>query len=290
MKKISVILAFLISASTLTNSQTVSGKLTFEQGQVFTIEMKTKSTISQQAMGQSIDFNVDGTANHSYTTTNTTEDNTTLRHEVKRVHFAFDGMGQKQKFDSDVEKDMKGPYGKPIKDMLEKKYDMIIDPSGIVKMAFPEKIVLAEGDSRMAIVTNMLKGITDMVQPPQKGKSSFFNVLPDTVSVIGSKWKTSSVENGGRTETEFTLAAITDSTVVIDFSETSTTVTKAEMMGNPTTTSLKNKSTGKITLDKLTNIIQEKTMTTESTGSTETSFGDLPVTSKTTTTILVKSK
>ena len=222
--------------------------------------------------------------------TNATDDNTTLRHEVKRINFAFDGMGQKQKFDSDVEKDMKGPFGKPVKDMLEKKYDMIIDPSGLVKMAFPEKITLAEGDSRMAIITNMLKGVTDIVQPPQKGKASFFYVLPDTAVSTGSKWKTNSIENGGRTETEYTITEINDSTIIVDFTENSSSVSKAEMMGNPTTTSLKNKSTGKIILDRVTNIIKEKTMTTESTGSTETSFGDLPVTSKTTTTIIVTPK
>lgn len=288
-KKTVVFLSFLV-VSSFTFAQTVSGKLKFEQGQVFSIEMKTKSTISQQAMGQAIDFTVDATANHSFTATNVTDDNTTLRHEVQKINFAFDGMGQKQKFDSDNEKDMKGSFGKPIKDMLEKKYDIIIDPSGNVKMAFPEKITLTEGDSRMAIITNMLKSVTNLVQPPQKGTASFFNVLPDTVSSVGNTWKTTALENGGSSETEYKIAQINDTTIVIDFTENSNSESKAEMMGNPTTTRLKNKSTGKIILDRATNIVQEKNFITESTGSTETSFGDLPVTSKTTTTIVVKAK
>lgn len=290
MKKRSVLIFTFLIAVTLTFAQTVSGKLKFGQGQVFEIEMKTSSTITQQAMGQAIDFNVDATANHSYTATNVTDDNTTLRHEVQRINFAFDGMGQKQKFDSDNEKDMKGTFGKPVKDMLEKKYDMVIDPSGSVMMAFPEKITLAEGDSRMAIITNMLKGVMDLVQPPQKGKASFFNVLPDTVSSVGSTWKTIVIENSGNSETEYEITEINDTTIVIYFTENSNSETKAEMMGNPTTTRLKNKTTGKIILDKATNIAQEKNFITESTGSTETSFGDLPVTSKTTTTIVVKIK
>ena len=288
-KKTVVFLSFLV-VSSFTFAQTVSGKLKFEQGQVFSIEMKTKSTISQQAMGQAIDFTVDATANHSFTATNVTDDNTTLRHDVQKINFAFDGMGQKQKFDSDNEKDMKGSFGKPIKDMLEKKYDIIIDPSGNVKMAFPEKITLGEGDSRMAIITNMLKSVTNLVQPPQKGTASFFNVLPDTVSSVGNTWKTTALENGGSSETEYKIAQINDTTIVIDFTENSNSESKAEMMGNPTTTRLKNKSTGKIILDRATNIVQEKNFITESTGSTETSFGDLPVTSKTTTTIVVKAK
>ncbi|MEO5947985.1 MAG: DUF6263 family protein [Chitinophagaceae bacterium] len=288
-KKTVLFLSFLI-ASTFTFAQTVSGKLKFGQGQIFEIEMKTNSTISQQAMGQAIDFTVNASANHSYTATNATDDNTTLRHEIQRINFAFDGMGQKQKFDSENEKDLKGPFGKPVKDMMEKKYDMIIDPLGNVMMAFPEKITLAEGDSRMAIITNMLKGVMDLVQPPKKGKGSFFNVLPDTISAVGSTWNTTAIENGGNIETEYKIAEINDTTIVIDFIENSSSVAKAEMMGNPTTTKLKNKSTGKIILDRATNIVQEKSFTTESTGSTETSFGDLPVTSKTTTKIVLKAK
>ena len=96
------------------------------------ISLKLKTTIAQQAMGQSIDFNVDATGDHSYKVTNTTEDNTTLNHKVQHITFAFDGMGQKTKFDSNVEKDLNGTFGKPVKDILEKKYDIIIDPSGKV--------------------------------------------------------------------------------------------------------------------------------------------------------------
>ncbi len=60
------------------------------------------------------------------------------------------------------------------------------------------------------------------------------------------------------------------------------------MMGNETVTTMNNKSTGKIILDRATGIMKQKTETTESNGNTETSFGTLPVTSKTVTTIIVK--
>jgi hypothetical protein len=250
--------------------------------------MKVKTTIAQQAMGQSIDFNVDAAAGHSYKVTNTTDDNSTLNHRVQHISFAFDGMGQKMAFDSNKEKDMNGQFGKPIKDMLEKKYDIIIDPAGKVLMAMPEKIKLSETDSRMAIITTMLKDVLDLVQPPQKGKPSFFNVLPDSVAGKGATWTTSSVSNGGKTDAAYILSAINDSTIVVDFVENSVTVTKAEMMGSETTTTLNNKSTGKIILDRVTGIIREKTINTESNGNTEASFGTLPVTSKTTTVITVK--
>jgi hypothetical protein len=239
-------------------------------------------------MGQAIDFNVDATGDHSYKVTNATEDNTTLNHKVQHITFAFDGMGQKMKFDSNVEKDLNGTFGKPIKDMLDKKYDIIIDTAGKVKMAMPEKVVLSEIDSRMAIITSMLKDVLDLVQPPQKDNPSFFKVLPDGEGGKGDAWTTSYLTNGGKVEAGYTIADINDSTIIIDFAENSTTVTKAEMMGSETTTKMNNKSTGKIILDRVTGIIREKTINTESNGNTESPFGTLPVTSKTTTVITVR--
>ena len=288
MKIIMISLFFLFAISSVAFTQKVTGKLKFEQGQTLEVSMKVKTTISQQAMGQAIDFNVDAAGDHSFKVTNTTEDNSTLNHKVQHITFAFDGMGQKRTFDSNIEKDMNGQFGKPIKDMLDKKYDIIIDPAGNVMMAMPEKVVLSEMDSRMAIITTMLKDVLDLVQPPQKGKPSFFKVLPEGEGGKGDAWTTSYQASGGKVETGYTISDINDSTIVVDFAEKSVTVSKAEMMGSETTTTMNNKSTGKIILDRVTGIMREKTINTEANGNTEASFGTLPVTSKTTTVITVK--
>lgn len=287
MKHITYLL-FLICTTINSFSQKVTNKLRFEQGQVFQITLQVKSTISQQAMGQAIDFNVDATGEHSYKVTNATEDNNTLNHTVNKVSFSFDGMGQKRNFDSNNEKDMNGPFGKPVKELLEKKYDVIIDTAGNTLMALPEKIELAAGDPRMAIIQNMLKDIFDLAQPPGKGKPCCFKILPDTAIGKGEPWTVSTSMDNGKMNAAYSISDINDTTIVIDFATSSTTVTKAEMMGNEVTTTLNSKSTGKIILDKTTGIMMEKTETIESTGNTETSFGTLPVTAKTTTTTTVK--
>ena len=61
-------------------------------------------------------------------------------------------------------------------------------------------------------------------------------------------------------------------------------------MGSETTTTLSHKLSGKIILDKSNMIIKEKTTTTESTGTTESTFGNLPLTSKTVSKITVNVK
>lgn len=283
-------LFFSLLLSTTVFSQKASGKLRFEQGQVFDISIVIKTSIVQQAMGQAIDFNVDASGFHSYKVTNTTDDNSTLNHQVNHIAFAFDGMGQKIKFDSKNEKDMNGRLGKPVKELLEKKYDMIIDSNGKTLMVVPEKIQLSATDNSMAIISSMLRDVFDLVQPPKKGSSSFFKVLPNGETEKAKPWTESYTNDNGKFDAAYSIADINDTTIVIDFVASSVTIAKAEMMGSETTTTMNNKSTGKIYLDRNTCIIKEKTFTTESTGNTEASFGTLPVTSKTTTTILVKPK
>lgn len=270
------------------NAQNIQPKLKFDQGQNLQVNLQLKTTISQQAMGQAIDFTVEGNADHSFMVTNATEDNSTLKHSVDHVGFNFDGMGQKMKFDSKEEKDLKGNFGKPVKELLDKKYDMVIDGNGNTLMAIPEKIVLGNDDARMAIITSMLKDIFDLVQPPKKGMASFFKVLPDSGSNKGKAWTESYPLSNGLFNAAYTISDINDSTIVVDFASNSVTVTKAEMMGGETTTNMNNKSTGRIILDRLTGIIREKTMKTDSNGTTETAFGSLPVTSTTNITITVK--
>ena len=290
MKKYLAISAFLFLLPGMMHSQTVAGKIILNQGQVLGITLQVSTSISQQAMGQAIEFKVDATADHEYHVTNSTEDNSTLHHQFNRIMFSFDGMGQKKKFDSKEEKDLSGIIGKPVKEMLSKSYDMIIDPTGTVLMAIPEKIQLADGDSRMAIILSMLKDVTDLVQPPAKGGRSLFKTLPDKESGMGDKWSYNWEDSNGKYREDYTLSAISDSTVTVDLAGLSQTTFKAEMMGNPTTTKMNNKTTGKIILDKATGLLKEKTTSTESNGNTESSFGDIPVTSKTTTVLKVSPR
>ena len=269
-------------------SQPLTGKLTFVQGQAIDITIQVKTTIAQQVTGQAIDFTTDASALYRYNVTNTTPDNTTLNHQMQQMAFYFDGMGQKVKFDSKNEKDLNGQFGKPIKNLLGKKYNIIIDSNGKTLMAMPEKFATDETDSRMAIISNMLKEITKMVEPPSKGKASFFQVLPEKEVVKGDAWTQTYQNESGRYDAAYAITEINDTVIVVDYAVNSVTVTKAEMMGSETTTTMNNKSTGKIILDRTTGIIREKTINTESNGNTESPFGTLPVTSKTSSIITVK--
>jgi hypothetical protein len=289
MKRLIAVFSAILIAF-ISNAQPVTGKLSLQQGQNLEVTMAVKTTISQQAMGQAIDFNVDGTATHNYKVTNSTGDNSTLHHSAKRVVFNFEGMGTKRPFDSENPKDMAGMFGAPIKQMLGQTFDMVIDTNGKVLMVQPEKQKALDMDDRMKIVANMLRDILTVVQPPVKGGRSFFAVMPGGEVVKNGTWIESFQDSTGSYQTGYKLTDITDSTLIVDVNGVSKTSSKAEMMGMEISTSFNNKITGTIILDRATGIIRKKVITTEGSG-TSTGFGGAtPISSKTTVTTLVKSE
>ena len=290
MNKVTIFFCLFLLLSDLINGQSISGKLQFEQGKTMVIDIKTKTTVTQQAMGNAIDFTADGSALHSYRVTGISADITTLYHEANKISFRFEGMGQNRSFDSDNEKDMAGQFGEPVKNILSKKFDMTIDANGKVIKIQPEKMEPVKADERLAIVLNMLKDITDIVYPPKKGEASFFKVLPSAETAKGESWIDSLQNETGKYKTIFTLSAITDSTLIVDFNGTAATVSNSIMMGRETSTTMNTTSSGQIILDKATGIVKEKKIFAVSHGNTEAMGGTMPVTSKTTITILVKTE
>jgi hypothetical protein len=289
MKKI-VITTLLLHVAIVSICQRASGKLTLEQGKVYEVTVNTNVAIAQQAMGQAIDFHVNGNAIHSYKVTNSTPENSTLHHDMNKITFAFDGMGMKMNFDSDNPKDMEGRMGKPIKEILSKKYDMVVDANGKVLLAQPEKFDMPPGDDRLRLVTDMLKELTSVVHPPKKGEGSFFRVLPENEAAIGDTWSEKGLSDGGEYSNTYTLAEITDTTIIVNFNGTSSGVTKADFGGTETTTTMSHKITGTIIVDKATGIVRQKKFNTESSGSTDFMGNSLPLTSRTTTVMDVRVK
>ncbi|MEO5564848.1 MAG: DUF6263 family protein, partial [Chitinophagaceae bacterium] len=278
----------LFAISTSLCAQKVSGKLRFEQGQTITISMEVKNNIAQQAGAQAINFLANGSAVHRYQVTNLTNNSTTLHHELQKLSFQFEGMGQKRAFNSENEEDRKGQFGPLFEEILSKKFDITIDSTGKTITAVPDKIQLTKPDVKLVTITDMLKDLTQLVYPNKKGTGSFFYVIPAGEKSAGDSWTETTDTDNEKSTTVNTLSAITDSTIVIDFKTTSSAIIKSEVMGRQTKTNLNNITTGKITLDRNTHLIKEKTSIMDSNGTTEAMGGMVPISGKTTISILVK--
>lgn len=273
-----------------THGQTVQGKLQFRQGQKLAIQIELKSTVTQQAMGKAIDFSTEGSALHHYNVSAIANNNTTLNHEIENMSFAFDGMGQKHAYNSENPADTTNQFNDYLKKIISKKYQLDIDANGNVLQARPEKIEAVKWDEKMILVSGMIKDITGIAYPPRKGDGSFFKILPVKEISLGETWTDSVKTETTNLKTIYKLAAITDSTIIVEFNGTGISTSKTMMMGRDAVTTMNNTETGKIILDRTTGIIKEKTTNTESNGTMEAMGGTMPVTSRSTITIRVKSE
>ncbi|HMR91703.1 MAG TPA: DUF6263 family protein [Chitinophagaceae bacterium] len=269
------------------NAQQITSIPHFEQGKIYQINADVQNSMVQQAMGQSIDFKVNAVAAHSYKITNSTDDFTTLHHKMQRIFFQFDGMGTKRSFDSDNKKDMDGFAGPAIRELLERKYDMITDAGGKITLVNPASFPALPQDDRTAIIFSMLRDITDLAGPPAKGSNSFFKIFPDTAVQAGSKWTETNQTATGKSATLYTLAAITDSTLVVDFVTEATDNITSQIMGQQAVSKINSTSKGQVIIDKASGIVKERNSTTESHGTVEAMNTSMPVTGKTITSIKV---
>lgn len=284
-KSAQIIICTLLPFAGIT--QEVNNKLKFKQGQEISIKVTAESKVSQEAMGQAIDFNTTMTLDHGYVVTNSTADNTTLHHDIRRIVFSLEGMGQNKNFDSQNPDDLNSEIGVTVKEVLSKSYDVIIDPTGKVLMSKPETITLTKADAA-AIIMSLQSDQMSVVFPPKKNEPGFFKILPDKKVDINGGWVETKESGDEKSSTSYTLKEITDSTMVIDFKGTSNTSVKSQMMGMETLTKMNHHFTGTIILDKETLIMREKTTETESNGSTEMMGGTLPVTTKSKVIMVVK--
>ncbi|MET0636486.1 MAG: DUF6263 family protein [Chitinophagaceae bacterium] len=274
--------AVVVLTAYIAVAQTDSGRLLMHQGQVFNVEVTLNNSITQQAMGQAIDITVDGKAFHNYKVTDTGNDLYTLHHEAQKLSFSFSGMGSKKSFDSGNKKDISSQWGEPVKKLLAKKYDMVLDSSGTVIKVTPESFPSGLTEEQLVIVLNMLKDLTSVTEPPLKGSNSFFRVLPGKVTAVGDTWTTQVNTPTETSVTDYKLESIGDSTVTVSFESNGKSSLKAQVMGMESVTSLNNVTNGTILINRQTGIIKEKNSVMVSTGTAEMMGNTTPVHAKTT--------
>jgi hypothetical protein len=274
----------LILITITTQAQKVNGKLLFQPGQVLTVNLKSTSINLISAMGQEIELKSEAIADHQFKVTNTTDESHTLSHEINRIRLMSEGMGNNINFDSQNEKDLNGQFGAPVKELLGKKYSLVIDGSGNTMAAMNQGNA---ANSEPGMLAQMLGNITEITESPKPGEASFFKVLPATEVGMGDGWTNTIDRNGSKVEEAYSIAEINDNFILINYLANSATSTKGENMGMEFTINVKNKTEGKITVDRKSGIIKEKSFKTTSTGTASTSFGEIPVNTTTTSVITI---
>src|SRR5690242_9171298 len=125
-----IFLIFLQFSAVCLSGQQSGGKLSLKKGQEIVVQSGVVNNRFQTAGAQVINFKLTGSAVHKFTVTDISPNHIMLHHELLRMKFDFEGMGQKKSFDSNIEEDMNGPFGPYFKDLMINKYDFELDSFG----------------------------------------------------------------------------------------------------------------------------------------------------------------
>ncbi len=288
MKKFFLVAAVAISVTGF--SQKVTNKLSFQKGQKLEMVSKVNSVVTMEMMGQTMDTKIDATITRLFDVEDVANGATTIEHKMKRMQMNFESpmAGGAQSFDSDKEADMKGDGGKAMEKALKNKYAMTLDASGKITAVKAdddnfnktEKADVAAGD----VMSGAMAGMAEGMEMPETGDFSEFKVLPDTEVSKGGTW----TDTTGGKKAVYTLTDVTDTHIIIDYTEDATTQRTQEANGMELKISSKDKTTGKIVLDKKTGLLKAKNSTTASEGTMEIMGQSVPMTTKITKVVTVK--
>lgn len=288
MKKI--FLPALLIFSMAGQAQKVSNTLAFQKGQKLEVVTTVKS--NSEMMGQTMDLNI--VAIRLLDIEDVSNGNAVIESKMKRMQFHFDGMGKSESFDSEKESDRNSDMGKNFEKALKNKFTMTVDPTGkitAVKADDDNPNTVQDEAKGGDMVSGMMAGLMDGFSLPKAGDVTEFSILPGREVGKGERWTdTTSANPDEKRKASFTVAEVTASEVIIDYTEDIATRMTQENMGMEVTIDKKDKSTGRILLDRKTGLLKQRTVNTETSGTASVMGQEIPLDSKATKTIMVSSK
>lgn len=285
-------LASFICLAIGASAQKVSNKLTFSKGQKLEVTTSGKSVITQEVMGQSMEINMNFDIARALTVNDVANGNATINHKVQSMKFSSEAMGQSQSFDSNKPEDLNSDMGKNLKKSLDKTYTMTVDAQGKV-VAVKDEAAAAKKTSEEETggpMAQMFGRIGSGFETPKAGDVTEFAILPAKTVAKGDSWTDSlNKAKGVNGAITYTVNDITDSEILLDYVQNTTLETVQQMMGMDATINTKEKTTGKITLDRKTGLLKQRTAETNSEGTVDVQGMSIPITTKGSVTTTVKT-
>ena len=287
---------FFISSLALTltlglAAQSYTPAVKLEAGKQYTVTTITKSNMTQEAMGQTMEIPIDATNKATLTIKAASDKGYESTYITDRVQFAANMMGQDMNYDSDKKDDKDGPMGKTMNKLVGKETSFVVNGAGnIIK----ETIVKQTQEKSDEEGPDMMTGMMGMGMSEASTCPVFNLFVNNTELKIGDSFVDSSTVNdkdgSTKTSTTYILKEIKDGKSIFTLNGQVAISKKMEMQGMEMTTTTASKSTGDMIVDVATGLLNSKSIVTETTGSVDVQGMSIPITGKTTTTITVSAK
>jgi Family of unknown function (DUF6263) len=290
MKKIFIsALALTLTLGLVAQSYTPAVKL--EAGKQYTITTITKSNMTQEAMGQTMEIPIDATNKATLTIKAASDRGYESTYITDRVQFAANMMGQEMNYDSDKKEDRDGKMGENMNKLVGKETSFVVNGAGnIIK----ETIVKPTQEKSEDEGQDMMSGLMSMGLSAASTCPAFNLFVNNTELKIGDSFVDSSTVNdkdgSTKTSTTYVLKEIKEGKSIFALNGQMALTKKMEAQGMEMTTTTSSKSTGDMIVDVATGLLVSKSIVTETTGNIEVSGMTIPITGKTTSTITVSAK
>ena len=287
---------FFISSLALTltlglAAQSYTPAVKLEAGKQYTVTTITKSNMTQEAMGQTMEIPIDATNKATLTIKELSNKGYESTYITDRVQFAANMMGQDMNYDSDKKDDKDGPMGKTMNKLVGKETSFVVNGAGnIIK----ETIVKQTQEKSDEEGPDMMTGMMGMGMSEASTCPVFNLFVNNTELKIGDSFIDSSTVNdkdgSTKTSTTYILKEIKNGKSIFTLNGQVAISKKMEMQGMEMTTTTASKSTGDMIVDVATGLLVSKSIVTETTGNVDVQGMSIPITGKTTSIITVSAK
>jgi hypothetical protein len=258
-----------------------TGKLLLEKGLKLSVENVVNTFSNMEMMGQQIEINGDVNMNYNMEVADKNPEGTTVKSTLTRMKLNTTAMGQSRSFDSEKPEDLEDEMGKVLKSEINQTTEVVLNESAAV-VSIRRPNTENAGPSADAIKSMMNFG----------GEESGGAVLPFLIIPHGKKtgdsWQDSTVKEGNKVTTTYTLKQIDGTTATVSFAGLQSSSRKVEQMGTEVTVNMESKISGEAIVNTATGVIREKKTSMEGTGSTEIMGQSMPISNKVTITTTVK--
>lgn len=268
-----------------TASTPVSRGLNLNAGQKLQIESKVNTLSTMELMGQAMEINADVVMIRELEVKEKKEKSYQLVSTIKKMNLNSSFMGQSMSYDSDKKEDSENEMGKMMKGQLNIPKEVELDDDGKLINVKKDTVKSAvDGNNPMLAMMESMGAAQD----ESNGANEAFQVLPAGTKT-GDTWSDSTIADGSKTYRTYTLTGIQGNDATIAVSGTQAVNKTVENQGMEATVSLDSKITGEILVDKSTGIVKQRTLVVEGTGNTEAMGQEIPMTTKITTTSVIKN-
>jgi hypothetical protein len=266
-------------------STPVSKGLNLNTGQKLQIESTVKTMSTMDLMGQSMEINADVVIIRQLEVKEKKEKTYQLVSTITKMNLNSSFMGQSMSYDSDKKEDSDNEMGKMMKGQLNVPKEIELDDDG--KLITVKKDTVksaADGSNPMLAMMESMGAAQD----ESNGVNEAFQVLPPGAKT-GDTWSDSTVADGSKIYRTYTITGIQGNDATIALSGTQAVNKTVENQGIEATVSLDSKISGEILVDKSTGVVKQRTLVVEGTGNTAAMGQEIPMTTKVTTTSVIKN-